>query len=199
MQRYKQIRFPEKEFCAGTIARLCWHSRSQTRERFILSPKKFCASYASAWPRLSICPENWWRTLVGNPFRLAVVIEDPDAEYPITLKLGVPLGVTDSAFKFPDIWPRSRTFENKKDFDMVSRPHNTIHEVACLCGCQQSELCSGPMAAIDEGDKVRAIHDRGANARIQNHTFKRCSNCSGLCPRHSMNQIPPGGGIWPWW
>lgn len=49
---------------------------------------------------------------------------------------------------------------------MVAGPHS-MTEAAAICGCSLSELCPGPMAAIDEGDKVRAIYDgswRGANA-----------------------------------
>ena len=43
----------------------------------------------------------------------------------------------------------------------------TAQETASICGCDIPELCPGPMAAIDEGDKIRTIYDGswgGANA-----------------------------------
>ena len=52
----------------------------------------------------------------------------------------------------------------------------TAQEAASLCGCDISELCPGPMAAIDEGDKIRTIYDGswgGANAHIQANTEER--------------------------
>ena len=59
--------------------------------------------------------------------------------------------------------------------DMVLGPL-TAQEAASLCGCDISELCPGPMAAIDEGDKIRTIYDGswgGANAHIQANTEER--------------------------
>ena len=52
----------------------------------------------------------------------------------------------------------------------------TAQEAASLCGCDIPELCPGPMAAIDEGDKIRTIYDGswgGANAHIQANTEER--------------------------
>ena len=52
----------------------------------------------------------------------------------------------------------------------------TAQETASICGCDIPELCPGPMAAIDEGDKIRAIYDGswgGANAHIQANTEER--------------------------
>eukprot|EP00438_Fugacium_kawagutii_P007662 Skav232210 [mRNA] locus=scaffold2626:349848:350714:+ [translate_table: standard] len=151
---------------------------------------------------------------IGQPFhlellhRLAVAVGDPDSDYPLTLKQGVPLGVTDPTLRSPGIWPTKeelagedlespdfpdlqgrdnypsakdftqeilKTFEEEKALDMVSGPH-TAQEAANLCGCAPADLCPGPMAAIDEGDKVRTIYDGswgGANAHIQNHTVER--------------------------
>ena len=40
---------------------------------------------------------------------------------------------------------------------MVMGPH-TRAEAAYICGCDPEELCPGPMAAIDEGDKIRTIY-----------------------------------------
>ena len=59
--------------------------------------------------------------------------------------------------------------------DMVSGPH-TKEEAALLCQCSPEELCPGPMAAIDEGDKIRTIYDGswgGANSKIQSQTQER--------------------------
>ena len=42
--------------------------------------------------------------------------------------------------------------------------------------CNPSELCPGPMAAIDEGDKIRTIYDGsfgGANAHIQQNSTEK--------------------------
>ena len=62
--------------------------------------------------------------------------------------------------------------EEREDMGTVEGPF-TITEAAEYCGCTPEELCPGPMAAIDEGDKVRTIYDGscgGANAHIQRHT-----------------------------
>ena len=59
--------------------------------------------------------------------------------------------------------------------DMVLAPL-TAQETASICGCDIPELCPGPMAAIDEGDKIRTIYDGswgGANAHIQANTDER--------------------------
>ena len=52
----------------------------------------------------------------------------------------------------------------------------TKQEAADRCGCNPSELCPGPMAAIDEGDKIRTIYDGsfgGANAHIQQNSTEK--------------------------
>ena len=50
------------------------------------------------------------------------------------------------------------TFEEEKELGMVAGPF-TPEEAARVCRCTVDELCPGPMAAIDEGDKVRTIYD----------------------------------------
>ena len=82
------------------------------------------------------------------------------------------------------------TFEEEKLLDMVTGPH-TQTEVAQLCGCQPSELCPGPMAAIDEGDKVRTIYDGSWGGGQLPHTRKHSRtyhgpHSAGLCPGHAM-------------
>ena len=81
--------------------------------------------------------------------------------------------------------------------DMVLGPF-TAAEAASRCNCLVSELCPGPMAAIDEGDKIRTIYDGswgGANAHIQANCEERttaptvmdCMHGIG-CRRHKLNQ-----------
>ena len=68
-----------------------------------------------------------------------------------------------------------KTFLEERDMDMVLGPL-TAQETASICGCDIPELCPGPMAAIDEGDKIRTIYDGswgGANAHIQANTEER--------------------------
>ena len=68
-----------------------------------------------------------------------------------------------------------KTFEEEVPMGMVSGPL-TKPEAAALCKCDPSDLCPGPLAGIDEGDKIRTIYDGsigGANTHIQNHTQER--------------------------
>ena len=67
------------------------------------------------------------------------------------------------------------TFREEAKLDMVLGPYSK-GEAASTCRCAPEELCPGPMAAIDEGDKVRTIYDGskgGANAHIQAHTREK--------------------------
>ena len=50
------------------------------------------------------------------------------------------------------------TFVEEKEMGLVEGPF-TKQEAANRCGCLPRELCPGPMAAIDEGDKTRTIYD----------------------------------------
>ena len=52
----------------------------------------------------------------------------------------------------------------------------TQDEAARRCGCTSEELCPGPLAASDEGDKVRTIYDDSwghANSHIQQNTVEK--------------------------
>ena len=63
------------------------------------------------------------------------------------------------------------TFVEEMAMDMVLGPF-TAAEAALRCNCLVSELYPGPMAAIDEGDKIRTIYDGSwgrANAHIQSN------------------------------
>ena len=55
---------------------------------------------------------------------------------------------------------------------MVEGPFTKV-EAASRCGCR--DLCPGPLARIDEGDKIRTIYDGsvgGANDTIRNQTVE---------------------------
>ena len=67
------------------------------------------------------------------------------------------------------------TFEEEKRMGMVLGPF-AQQEAATICGCQPDQLCPGPMAGIQESDKVRTIFDGswgGANTHIQSNTVER--------------------------
>ena len=55
---------------------------------------------------------------------------------------------------------------------MVDGPLTKV-EAAARCGCNMEDLCPGPLAGIDEGDKIRTIYDGGANDTIRNQTVER--------------------------
>jgi len=61
----------------------------------------------------------------------------------------------DSAEVFSD--SIKETFIEEKEMGLVEGPF-TKQEAANRCGCFPRELCPGPMAAIDEGDKIRTIY-----------------------------------------
>ena len=53
------------------------------------------------------------------------------------------------------------------------------------------ELCPGPLAAIDEGDKIRTIYDGSwghANSHVQQNTVEKTTapTSCGLCPSHPL-------------
>ena len=144
----------------------------------------------------------------GQPFLLDLVSHlaslsgDPDWEFPLTLKEGVPPTLTS-----PGVWPTKEelkgeawlgedppppvahdnyptaelflkeiesTFYEERALDMVDGPF-TRSEVAERCRCKPEELCPGPLAGIDESDKIRTIYagsKGGANAH-QAHTEEK--------------------------
>ena len=68
-----------------------------------------------------------------------------------------------------------QTFVEEVDMGMVEGPL-TQEEAALRCGCTPAELCPGPLAAIDEGDKIRTIYDGSwghANSHIQQNTVEK--------------------------
>ena len=65
-------------------------------------------------------------------------------------------------------------------------------QAAELCGCDPTELCPGPLAGIDEGDKVRTIYDGsvgGANAKIQQNTKERTTAPTVLDCVHAIHWL----------
>ena len=137
--------------------------------------------------------------------RLAKTSGDPHWKYPLTLQEGVPIGVDEPTLTFAGVWPTKEelkgipdeweelpsrhnydsaevfsdsikeTFMEEKEMGLVEGPF-TKQEAANRCGCLPRELCPGPMAAIDEGDKIRTIYDGsfgGANAHIQQNSTEK--------------------------
>ena len=83
------------------------------------------------------------------------------------------------------------TFLEEKAMDMVLGPF-TAAEAASRCHCLVSELCPGPMAAIDEGDKIRTIYDGswgGANAHIQANCEERTTAPTVMDCMHGIHWL----------
>ena len=94
---------------------------------------------------------------------------------------------------------------------MVEGPFSK-EEAASRCGCDSEDLCPGPLAGIDEGDKIRTIYDGsvgGANDTIRNQTVERTTAptvLDGVQALHWLHAAaaegPPsqgasGGWLWP--
>ena len=95
----------------------------------------------------------------------------------------------DSAEDFSDAI--KQTFEEEKLLDMVEGPF-TKQEAANRCGCVPSQLCPGPMAAIDEGDKIRTIYDGsfgGANSHIQQNTSEKTTAPTVMDCMHGIHWL----------
>ena len=106
---------------------------------------------------------------------LASLSGDPDWEFPLTLKEGVLLGVSDPTLTSLGVWPTKEELKGEAWLGedppppVVDGPF-TRSEAAERCRCKPEELCPGPLAGIDESDKIRTIYDGskgGANAHIQ--------------------------------
>ena len=83
------------------------------------------------------------------------------------------------------------TFVEEMAMDMVLGPF-TASEAASHCNCLVSELCPGPMAAIDEGDKIRTIYDGSwgrANAHIQAHCAERTTAPTVMDCMHGIHWL----------
>ena len=78
---------------------------------------------------------------------------------------------------------------------MVEGPFSK-EAAASRCGCASEDLCPGPLAGIDEGDKIRTIYDGsvgGANDTIRNQTVERTmapTVLDGVQALHSLHDPP---------
>ena len=100
-----------------------------------------------------------------------------------------------------------KTFVEEEAMDMVIGPL-TRTQAAEHCHCSEEDLCPGPLAAIDEGDKIRTIYDGsfgGANKHIQNNTTERTTAPTVLDCVHALHWLheasssppPPSGAAGP--
>ena len=157
--------------------------------------------------------EQWWWAEV-DPAHAGPL-------YPLTLQEGVPIGVDEPSL---GVWPTKEEFRGSPDdWEDLPSPtgrHNydsaeafsdsiketfveekvegpfTKQEAANRCGCLPSELCPGPMAAIDEGDKIRIIYDGsfgGANAHIQQNSTEKTTAPTVMDCVHGTSGIAPQG------
>ena len=101
--------------------------------------------------------------------------EELKGESPLWEDLLIPMG-RDNYPSAKDFSSQVRqTFVEEVDMGMVEGPL-TQEEAALRCGCTPEELCPGPLAAIDEGDKIRTIYDGSwghANSHIQQNTVEK--------------------------
>ena len=101
--------------------------------------------------------------------------EELKGESPLWEDLLIPMG-RDNYPSAKDFSSQVRqTFVEEVDMGMVEGPL-TQEEAALRCGCTPDELCPGPLAAIDEGDKIRTIYDGSwghANSHIQQNTVEK--------------------------
>ena len=98
------------------------------------------------------------------------------------------------------------TFLEEVPMGMVEGPFSK-EEAASRCGCKSEDLCPGPLAGIDEGDKIRTIYDGsvgGANATIRNQTVERTAPTvlDGVQALHWLHAAaaegpPLSGCLWP--
>ena len=85
-----------------------------------------------------------------------------------------------------------KMFVEEEAMDMVIGPLTTT-QAAEHCHCSEEDLCPGPLAAIDEGGKIRTIYDGsfgGANKRIQNNTTERTTAPTGCMKQAALLHLP---------
>ena len=99
------------------------------------------------------------------------------------------------------------TFLEEVPMGMVEGPFSK-EAAASRCGCASEDLCPGPLAGIDEGDKIRTIYDGsvgGANDTIRNQTVERTTAptvLDGVQALHWLHAaaeegLPLSGCLWP--
>jgi len=92
------------------------------------------------------------------------------------------------------------TFMEEKEMGLVEGPF-TKQEAANRCGCLPRDLCPGPMAAIDEGDKIRTIYDGsfgGANAHIQQNSTEKTTAPTVMDCVHGIHWLRAAGKLQLW-
>ena len=92
-----------------------------------------------------------------------------------------------------------RTFLEEVCMGMVEGPFTKV-EAASRCGCEIEDLCPGPLAGIDEGDKIRTIYDGsvgGANDTIRNSDGAGWGTSSSLATCGSCGGTSLSGCPWP--
>ena len=184
--------------------------------------------------RAILGPRHLHERCPGQPFLLDLVSHlaslsgDPDWEFPLTLKEGVPLGVSDPTLTSPGVWPTKEelkgeawlgedppppvahdnyptaelfaeeiesTFYEERALDMVDGPF-TRSEAAERCRCKPEELCPGPLAGIDESDKMDDLRwlKRGSKrTHPGSHSGEdHCTDGRRLPPRHPLAQDSGG-------
>ena len=83
------------------------------------------------------------------------------------------------------------TFEEEKEMDMTLGPMS-LESAAIICECEPDEICCGALAGINEGDKIRTVHDGTISTLI--HGFRGtlrarqhppvCMTCCGQESEH---------------
>ena len=128
------------------------HSRPQYLRQDHVPPDGFQAGFLE---------RRWRKALVGTvgPVGPTAVQsssagsqDPPPPQFPRDLEQGVPLGVTDPPLTSPGMWP----LMEEVPMGMVEGPFSK-EEAASRCGCASADLCPGPLAGIDEGDKIRNL------------------------------------------
>ena len=142
-----------------------------------------------------------WQHSTGVPLGVSTPTLHSPGVWPLKSELAgedpveAPLDEPRGRHNYPSAADFSReiraTFEEEVPMGMTVGPLSR-QEAATLCGCEPSELCPGPLAGIDEGDKVRTIYDGsvgGANAKIQQNTKERTTAPTVLDCVHAIHWL----------
>jgi hypothetical protein len=71
------------------------------------------------------------------------------------------------------------TFEEEKEMGLTLGPMD-LETAAMICECEPEEICCGALAGIDEGDKIRTVHD-GTVVKV-NPWIRRNTLCKTTSP-----------------
>ena len=160
-------------------------------------------SFLHCWPEESLWVTSPALTSPGVwPLKSELSGEDPAPE-----DLATPIGRANYSSAKDFASHIRKTFVEEEAMDMVIGPL-TRTQAAEHCHCSEEDLCPGPLAAIDEGDKIRTIYDGffgGANKHIQNNTTERTTAPTVLDCVHALHWLheasssppPPSGAAGP--